>query len=843
MSIRNYNRLYVHRDQEEGSQKLLLGYQNSDKEIILKKNTETIFNVPHYTKTLKLADSTLIQDGATGGPFPAASDRIYKNRKDYGKTTPNGITTDVADGLWFCSWLYKDATGKVQWMDRFYNPGSFVFDIAETQLGETTYRNFDARLREASTYTKNNPVYRDVPSIMTLEEGVQYRYFHIGEQSAKDMVTTFGGVSGERLALKLDGWGTNQIDTSPYNRLVTVITDGSNEKIYNNFTEIDRVSANTINFNNSHKILAYVEYDNIYGGFNETTISFWAQSDSWRESQSTQLIGNFSSNGGTGIFIDTLSTYPFFVIPETGYGHLLYINENYDQFLDRSLHPAVSLTATPLFAVIDLDNNVIIGNADTSKTIRKLDHTGKILAQAGVPVSSNLEAPLQLLCGQNNDVVYITTKARYHYNDNLELTNIVLWESLSSTVASFAYDVETDKAELLSMDNVLDCKYIGTDRWCLSATDGNLYVKRKSSKQDVLYANFNGSRGSAFAIDPYNRIWVMSGNNKISVYNTENEPNSDPVFEFAVGPDVYFERKNISFFCEYDRTTQTRKWRSIIYYGDSGRNLENPQFYVMDMRGKLIRTVDILSLFELYTIQILNQDQARMEFFGRGDFTGYEQKRVFHNLSPYNNKPQLILKTVLKNTSLSILPNKIFRKHYPIDSWKAKSWQHLALTLKNRKYALYNNGSLVLELPYSGSYEITYETQPAFFIGTPVGAKKGFNEEIGKTTAIFNGKIQNVEIYNYAIEQKNLEAFLRAAIPAQNIYWSLPTPTIQYMETIERMFKNKIPGAKSSFFNIKLCGSSITDKKTQMLIEEAIRNIVEQIKPTYATLLEVKWVD
>ena len=842
MSLRNYNKLYVHKDREEGSQKILLGYQNNDKQLILKKNAETIFNIPYYTTTLKLANSTLIQDGATAGPFPAASDRIYKNRKDYGATTPNGMTSDIADGLWFCSWLYKDPAGKVQWMDRFYNPGSFVFDIAETQLGETTYRKYDADSKEISTYTKYNPVYRDVPSTVTLEQGVQYRYFHIGEESAQEIITTFAG-SGERLRMKLNGWGTNQVDSSPYKHNLNIKTNGTPEIIYFNKTETDRVSANVINFNNSYDIAAYVEYDPSYGMLNEYTLSFWAQSDSWKESQTTQLVGNFSTKGGTGVFIDTLSSYPFFVISETGYGHLLYVNEDYEQFLDRSLHPAVSLTATPLFAAIDLDNNVIIGNADTSKLIRKLDHTGKVLAQAGVPVKSQSEQPLQLLCGQNNTVVYITNRARYYYDDTLTLINTTIWDSLSTTVAAFAYDIDTDTAELLSMNNVLDCKYIGTNRWCLSANDGNLYVKYKNTTEDVLFTEFGYLSGSTFGIDPYNRIWVMRGNNRVSVYDSTFEPKSDPVFEFVVGSNNFYERKNLSFFCEYDRATQTREWRAIIYYGDSGRNLENPQFYVVDMKGSIVRVVDILSLFDLYTVKMLKQDQVRMEFFGRGDFTGYENRRVFHNLSPYKREPQIILKTVLKNTSQSVLPYTIFRKHYSIGHWNTKSWQHFAVTLKNRLFTLYNNGVPVINIPYSGSYEMTYESQPAFFIGSPVGAQYGFNQEIGKTSAIFNGKIETVEIYDYAIEQKNLEMFQRATIPAQDINWSLPTPTIQYIETVERMFKNKIPGAKSSFFNIKLCGTNIKDANTRLLIEEAVRNIVEEIKPAYASFLEVKWVD
>lgn len=835
MSTRKYNKIYVHSDREEGSEKILLGYEDDTKELILKKNTETIFNIPYYTKTIKLATSTLIQDGATAGYFPAASDRIFKNLQNYGKTTSAGNPSDIADGVWYCSWLYKDSSGQAQWMDRYYNPGAFVQNVAVSQLNQGPF------------YKKNDPVFRDVPSKMLLEEGVQYRYFHVGEEYADELVTTFSGISGERLKLNLTGWGTDNIDASNDKQTVFINTNGPSYQIYTTTTQSDRVTANNINFDNSYNTTAYVEYSPSYGLANEYTLSFWAYSKNWHASQTTQLAGNFTTKGGTGIFLDTLSSYPFFVIPETAYGHLLYVNESFNQFLDKSLHPAVSLTATPLYVALDSDSNVIILNSDQTQKIKKLDHGGRLLSET--TLQNIQEVPRQLLCGQNDSVVVITDKNRYTYDSNFNLLNTTRWETLSTTVAAFAYDVRNDTAELISFDGVHDCKFIGLDFWCLTASndpwvDGDLYVRYAGQEELTLFVEFEyGDIGTTFAIDPYNRIWIMHANNKISVYDSTSKPKSDPLFSFFVGLDLPYAHKNISFICVYDRETATREWKCVIYYGDTNTNLENPQIYVVDMKGSLNRVIDILSLFDLYTVQILKQQQERMEFFAKGDFTGYEYRRVFNNLSPFRNNSQLILKSTLKDNSKSTFPYTIFKQYYSLENWNYDSWQHIALILKNKRFSLHSNGSLVSELRYSGKYEVTYELQPAFFIGTPAGVQYGFNNEVGRTTAIFNGLIQDVKIYDYALESTNLEMFQRAAIPAQNIYWTLPTPSIQYIETVERMFKNKLPGAKSSFFNIKLCGTQIKDPTSRAIIEEEIKNVVEQIKPAYATFLKVNWID
>ena len=882
MSSRNYNKLYVHKDREEGSEKILLGYQDSLREIILYKDAETVFHVPYYTNPILLSETTLIQDGATGGPFPAAADRIFKNRKDYGNITANGPTTDVADGVWFCSWLHKDEFGNLQWMDRYYNPGSLILSIAIKQL------------QENYVYKKNDPVFRDVPTTMTFEAGVQYRYFHIGESTAKQLITTFSGISGERLHLNLNGWGTDTIDTSINNNDAKVVSNGTTEELYSVPDESDRVAAPSINFNNKNKIDAYVEYDSSYNFSNEFTLAFWAHSNNWFDSQTTQLVGNYTSTGGVGVFIDTLSSYPYFVIPETGYGHMLYINEQFSPFLDKSLQLTVSLTASPQLICLDSDNNLFVCNVDSSHKINKFDHTGKLLATTallGVNITQpggkclqkycldwswstmetqpsatsvtweaaqcgnsfekqwtfeecagqtqTTEVPLQILCGMDDTVIVITDRARYTYDTNLNLINTTPWISLSSSVAAFACHVDAGTAELISIDNVYDSKFIYADHWCLSATNGNLYVRYEGDTTYTLAASF-ADIGTQFAVDPFDRIWVLHGNNNLSIYDTNTDVLGNSI---PVGEDVLRVQKNISFICTYNRNTNSREWKCLIYYADYPDSLTTPQMYVLDMNGNLIQTINILSLFDQKLLNLLGQQQKSFQFLGKGDFTGYERRRIFNQLPPYNNEPQIIVRASLKDKLKTELPYTEFKSYSSIADWDLRSWQHIALTLQNRVFNLFVNGLKIADLPYSGQYELSYELQPTLFIGSPTGSQIGINNEIGYTSLIFNGIIQDVKMYDYVLDARKLELFQRASIPAQNMYWSLPTPSIQYIEKIERMFKNKIPGAKATFFNLKLHGMNITDAQTRAIIEQELRVIVSKIKPAYTNFLNVHWID
>jgi len=827
MSARNYNKIYVHTDREEGSEKLLLGYQNNTKEIILAKDQTTYFHVPFYTTPVKLSESSLIKEGATAGSFPAASDRIFQNRKGYGNTTPNGNTSEITDGMWFCSWLAKDSLGNIQWMDRYYNPGSYITSAASGQM------------MDGILYRKNNPVYRDVPSTLMLEPGVEYKYVHIGENMAKEIISTFAGISGERLKLSLVNWGSKDTDTSNSSLPVVVQTNGDDYYIFNTTTETNRVTSQVINFDNTYAIKAYVEYDSSYNFTNEFTWAFWAYSPSWSNGESTQLVGNYTNKGGTGVFIDTLSTYPFFVIPETGYGHMVYVNGSFNQFLDKSLHPAVSLTATPMFVAIDSEYNVIIGNADQSNKIRKLNHKGAVVAQSTFP--GNSEDLREIICGQHDSVIVVTKTARYTYDTYLNLVNTTIWQTLTSTVTTFAYNTEQDTAELVAVNDVYDCKFIGLDKWFLPILSDKyeLHVKFANEEVPQVFATFE-EKATKIAIDPFNRIWVMHGNNKVSVYDPNKLVRQRLVFTKQLGLDFPYARKSISFSCIYDRSTNSKQWYCLFYYGDSVKQLENPQIYVVDMSGKLVKVIDILSLFDLYTLRVLQQDQYSLEFFGQGDFTGYEHRRIFNNLSPFKNQKQLILKTTVTDKNQY---KKSYKQYYSLKEWNEASWQHIILRLHNKTFRLYVNGAERMSLSYPGNQQIDYETRPAFFIGTPAGEQVGFNTEIVNTACIFNGKIRDVKIYDYALDPKNYEMFQRESLLAQDIYWSCPTPSTQYLETIERMFKNKMPGSKSTYFNISLGGTNITDTKTRAIIEAEIRSIVEEIKPSYANLLKVVWID
>jgi hypothetical protein len=818
MNNRIYNKLYVNKNREEGSEKLLLGYQTDLKEIVLKKDTETYFHIPPYTDSVLLTDSNLIANGATGGSFPAVSDRIFKSKKNYGETTAHGNPSDSANGTWYCSWLYKNELGQLQWMDRWFNPG--YFDTASPDL----------------MYVVNNPIFRDVPSSLKFEPGVLYKYFHIGEETAKQTLSVF---FKDSVVLDLQNWGTEQVDVSKNSVKPKIYLGGNFGDLYSTNTDSDRVPMPVVNLDQKAAVEISLDYDSRYNPINEFTLSMWSKSPNWNTAPTTQMIGNYSSSGGYGIFIQNLESFPFFAIPETKYGHVLFVNEALNGYLDKSVQEIPKVPATAAFTTIDFNQNVIVCIQDNSGTIYKLDNSGQIIANSKTaPIPFNFiyfdEIPIQVLIGFNNTIIIRTQKMIYTLDEKFNKINQLRVNTTENDVTSYSYDIANDSYELNITYNAFDSKFIETTQWMISA-DGNLYKKEANADIELFY--IFPDKASNLAIDPSNRIWVLHGTNKLTILDSAAVALDTPLVATNIGRDTTHNSKNLNFVSTYNRKNKVREWKAIIYYSNE------EYVYALNLNGQSTNTINIYSLFDSNLVTALEQNIEQFQFFGKGDFTGYEHRRVFKQLSPYNNKSQIVLKTSLRDSSKPVTTFEQFVSKTSIDNWTENSWQHLALRYNRQEFELFLNGKQILTQTHSGKYLLSYDLNPTYYIGTSGGSKSGFNREVQNISETFIGLIGNVKIYNFAMPTTMFEVMLREVNLASDITWTLPVPFLQYIEKIERMFKHKIPGSKSSFYRIRLRGTEIEDTETRNIITNQIKNLAEDMQPGYADFFEIQWID
>lgn len=826
MNPRIYNKLYVNKNRTEGSDKVLLGYRYNEREITFKKDTETYFHVPVYATSIELAKSSLIENGAIAGTFPAASDRIFKSQKNYGNVSPYGSPTAnqfPSNGVWFCSWLkYNPFTNQVQWVDRFYHPGRFIYEQAERDL------------TIAQRYEVHDPAFQDIPTTLVFEPQVLYKYFHVGEQTSNNILTSFEGISGEFLGIHLKNWGTGEVDRSSHKIQTKITTNAPESELFSDETTETEVSSPTINFNNRYNIAAQAEWSSSYSLENEFTWSFWAHSENWQASTNTQLFGNYSVAGeGVGIFLESLQSYPFFVIPETTYGKLLYINEGVEVYLDKQISGTESALTSPACIAVTSEREVFICNEGQAGGIFKFDHIGNVLcATKNLNDRSKFfmfpnpdETAKQMLCGLNDSIHILTTHGYYNFDKNLTfLKSIPL--NTTDVVLAFNYTA-SGEAVLNFVEDASDVKYVFSDEWLLKKSDGNLY------KNGTLVFTFE-DKATNLSVSPDNKLWIAHGSNNVTIFDISTGNTST----VTIGSSTIKQqrKKTINFFKQYIREKTKFVWNGLIVYSDE------QNIYTCDLTGLVKTRTKLIDLLDYKQMQQQNQTEENATFNAVGDFTGYERDRVFNPCSPINNNPQLKLKVCYRDSAKAVPIFETLICSIPITDWTLNSWQHFSVILKNKTLELYINAQKKAEVTLKGNQRLTNLYQNAFFIGTENGHKFGLNKELNYTSRIFNGKIRDIRVFNYAFKPYDLKIFINASAVGEDLYWQVPMPMTQYVEQINRFFKNKLPGAKSQFFKIKLHGTQITDIVTQKLIEEELKRIISEQKPSYTDLLKFEWI-
>jgi hypothetical protein len=811
---REYYKIFAGTNQEQNNEKLHLGYEASTTEVTLKKDQTTFFHVPFFAETQHIQDSDLIGAGAIPGPIPAGADKIFKKLGDYSNSTPWGNTTQRQDGTWLCSWLYAVSSESPKWLDRYYNPGNLSYQEALSQGINLL------------TYQKHDPIYYDVPSTLTLESGVWYQYFHQGEKTAAEFIKTFAGNDSSRLRLEIDDWGATPLDKSIYNNSA-IIENFSSNWVYKELTPgyIDR---NILSFDNNDFINCQIPHDNSYNLKNEFSIAFWVKSKDWSESPSTQLVGNLN-RGGYSLFFDDLKYYPFFVVSETTYGHFFLFNQESQIYNEKNSQVILGQPINFFNVHINGESELIgvegqSGNnlQNTSYKVYKFNHLGEVQAlirdQNNTTVGMNGIPKLSILDGNNNTIV-ITTSGTYTFDQDLILTSYLSSQPyIENEQICFNFN-----NELIRQANCLDVKYDSNNtKWYISLS-GQLYY------DNTIFSSV--SNATNIHIDPNNDLWVLAGTNLVYKVDTNTKQIKST---FYVGTDATTtDTKNISFIYSYTRSTGVKTWYAMIYHSNE------KTLYQVTLDGVVKQAIFLPQKLNILETETARQDRDALTFLSKGDFTGYEWKRIFHKIK-YNNNTQMQFKIAVNSSEL---PNKntIYKISVPVSQLVNNEWHLIVVTLKNKQLNLYIDNYLRDTINLDFNLDLNYIFKNNLFIGCPTGKSENLNKEINSQSLIWDGYIDTIRIYDYAIDESLIQYFIKEKIQGDDMIWNIITAPLQYVESIDRFFKHRVPGHKSNYFNIKINQSEISDPQLKETIENDIRAALLEIIPKNTELLSIKW--
>ena len=811
---RNYYKLFTGSNQTGGHDNIFLGYEAKTTEITLYKDTTTFFHMPFFANTQNLLDSTLGADGAFPGPIPAMADRIFKKQGNYGNTTTWGDLTGIKDGTWLCSWYYAVSSEPPTWVDRYYNPGRIAY--AEALRGEANFTDYIKQDSES--------LYTDIITNFSLTPRGYYQYFHVGEKTITEIVSSFGGEDKKRLRLNIDDW-QEQADKSLYSNKVVI--DKLKSEWIVSASEIGYEDRNILSFHNQDYINSRVLYSDSYNFEDEFTLSFWVNNDDWNQATSTQLLGNFQK-GGYGVFFNNLNYNPFFVVPETTYGHLFFVNQEGNTYFDKNVQYKLGASTSPGFVGVNSNTEVVVFDTVTKQLI-KYNHVGDVIS---VSQNSNgdlinlVGEPRQLLISENDSCLVLTTSALYTFDkDLLHVTTNT--GSKAGYRELMAYDYEgTLNRELSCYDLKFDSS---NNKWAIKEVNG----KKLLYKNELLVHTLQEYNCATFAIDPENNIWVLAEPN----YTFKIHPDTFEIigtYDIGILKEVASYR-NISFIQYYSREKNNFTWYTYIY--DS----QDKTLYQVTLDGRIVRTTFIPPKLNILDPATTLQDRNLLTFNSKGDFTGYERRRIFNKVL-YNHNKQLQLKLSIKQPK-QYLPSTTYTLSVPVQYLQNDTWHLITVTFKSLQANLYVDNYLRSSMLLPGNIDLDYRFKNDLIIGCPCGKNDNLNNEINTTSIIWNGYIDAIRIYDYAIQPYFIKYLALEKTIASNIVWNIPTPNIQYIEEIERFFKHRLPGSKSMFFKIKLSGLKVTDTAIRNQIERDIIAAVERIKPGYTELLQVEWND
>ena len=809
---RAYNRIFTGTNQTGGYENIYLGYNSNITSLTLTRDNVTTFHIPVSSTVSNLLLSTLVPEGAVAGTLPAGSDRILKSQTSYGNNTPYGTSSGLENGTWLCSWLYAVPGTQPFWVDRYYNPNKLTVQ--------------DAFYGAYTPDIPNDALFVDVPSEMTLDPGVLYEYFHFGEKSAQQIVDTFSGNKADKASLLINKYDAKLIDNSIYKNNGIVENYKDTWSKYN--TNTDYVSCNYLDFNNSDLIVAKINYDSSYNTISAFTVNAVIGHTDWSNAQSSQLVGNYFY-GGFSLFYNNLKYYPYFAIAENTYGNLLFFNpelnayrsqntvvENYTQI--KSNPKQVYLNGErEIFIVNDLSYTV--NSRDVASGIFKYNYSGDIITEYIFDTKVNI---IQIAIDHDNNVIaFADDNTGYIFDNNLN--QLSTFDTNFSTTDKAIFDID---GNIQQITNCVDAIYDNYNSLWSIDLDGTVRYNNVVVDNAPLSA-------TNLAVDPNNNVWILYGVNQVAVYDTEF---LTPIKNFNIGSLICGSTtKNISFINIYDRQTNSFYWRALIYLN------ADQTLYTTTLDGVIDQTIRLDALVNLDVKASSNLPNAALtSFIATGDFTGYEWSRINNNLN-YSNKPQLQFKLTTSTADISMPANSNILS-VPVDYFNNNNWYNVTAVYGDHNMHLYVNGFLINRLTIPADENVANMRNNTFFIGTPNGKTNNLNLELNTSSLIYNGQISNINIYNYAIETKFVPYFTQAITIGEDLIWSAPTEELQYIETIERFFKNKIPGSKSQFFKIKISGTQITNTNTRTLIENYIKAVITQTKPAYTELIAIEWV-
>jgi len=806
---RNYATIFSGGRQEQGHEKLHLQYQTYTYPYKFLPGKTTWFHTPQSMwpyQRLNINNTTLIDAGAVGGDHPLRSDKVFKKLGNYKSTANFGNSTSEQTGQWLCAWLSAgpDINTKPIWVDRYYNPTKLTpFQALSATPGSISY------IPSYECYMTTG-IY-DVESSLTFEPGNLYAYTHLGKVDALQNINSFSIHQKQKNFTKfyrLDG-----------KVLQPVVVDNitSYEFTGNNYSTVDVSTFNT--------------------KLNTFTISFWASRDDWSQPCGFQLAGNFTDYG-LGIFqYENVSPLLMFIVTKNNKGSVYAYNENLD--------------LVNIYNVSNTGSNIIDGVCrrdplNSFHIFTSLSGISELNLQEAIIDSASMPGRVRKVFN-NSTHAYFTLNNTVSVGKLDLLTNDV---ALTSVGLNNYINLRPPAAALQSIfgTQTLDTRIIYANNTLYALSTFNATEPRFRNGIIYYLDNVYGKGGTLFSwdvlsttktfsavlaqdryyncfnIDKTNNIWCASGGeiHKYGQYGLLQQITSlAPLLSSTIQGLKIF---NISFADNFIDGALKQN----LFVSCSGNTAKTLYVVKLDSDGTFEKIININT--DSYTEIDCSNDNFYYSKINLDDKNNYSFKVRLYN--QFNTEDSIILNLPIDHSDLNA------------------GYHHFSITLDtlNGAAKLYVDGEEYTSTTFSsGKYAFT----PLLLDNLTVGATPFYNGATFNSFLNINGsslyytvkdlKVENFYWFNTILNYFDISMLYKEKIEPNSLVWDIPCGRRHYNETIARYFKNRIPGAKSSYFNVSV-NTSTLDAACRDALEPKIIETIGGVIPAYAKLNKFMWV-
>lgn len=791
-SFRNYVTIHGGGNREEGYSFLNLNYTSNKITYKFLPDKTTWFHLP-FNKNIKpinINDSTFIKNGAVAGSSPLYSDKIWNKLANYSNTSNfKGSAKIENTGQWLCAWLSGGPDSGI-WVDRFYNNNMF------TPFEALKYAsNVDYTPQYKDQYDSG---IKDYPSKLTLEQGLWYAYYHVGKNTAKDILANSGSI----IANGLDTFKNSQESDGD------IVFDLDGDRVYNFIGNQYGIISNTNNKS---------EYNNF-------SLSFFATRKNWNVDTSYNIIGNYLETGFSFINnnkINVLSHYYRDTL-------LYFLNLDNEIVLTVDLKPYLYNQNTDTEYT---DNIVGVFYRSLVENIFVVTKLGYIFEYTtnGTLVDSLTTVNIF----DNNKIISTTYGINFGYilysNNTVKRINF----SNNSII-----DIQNKDITVIGSENLQAEEYsIAVDYYNrLFKIEGrypiikgsNIYYISKDSDKILVYSTQDGS------INDY--IDKTGHLSKIKSYSFNKEDETFVIY-FS-GHEVYDIRGKLKETV-YNRTTIPGL--SSINFGflNTGNKQigvlqgisKNNNLYFYDLSYKNFTSVEQDTNFSKEFFNLTFDDYYQSVVGALFALPSYTIKIKLNNI--IDQEETITLSTTILGEALDTGTH-----HFSIVLDTLKGYfavyidgrEYSKKTFKRGKYSFNNR---------IRSENIVVGTTP-FYSGLTYN---NFYKSDQKLLYVDDMIIEKLRYYSKALSYDEVRMNYLTKFNTSELNIDIECGDRNYLDTISRVFKNNVPGKKSNLINLYINDSLLKDKSIQDAYNNIILAEAKKYLPSYVKINKIIWKD